>query len=320
MGILKTLGMLTLVALAVVAVLLTASTIHHTKQLGTEAKEFPPPGTMVEVNGNTLHVYTEGDGDTTLVFLAGHGTSNPTLDFKPLWGRLVDEYRIAVVERSGYGWSETSKSPRDLDTMLEETRRALELSGEQGPYVLFPHSMSGLEAIYWAQKHPDEVRAIIGLDPCTPGAVDILPEPSKVQLYVMYLVSRAGVARYMPESDVGGILPLIESNDLTEEDKQRYLAVFYKSAFTEDMLREVEYLRANAETVTRNAVPISTPMVFFISDGQEANVPGWHDALSGYLSKLDLGEYMELATGHYVHHEKADIIAEEAKAFLGDLD
>jgi len=36
--------------------------------------------------------------------------------------------------------------------MLEETRRALELSGEKGPYVLLPHSMSGLEAIYWAQK------------------------------------------------------------------------------------------------------------------------------------------------------------------------
>lgn len=50
--------------------------------------------------------------------------------------RMIDKYRIAVVEKSGYSWSETSNSPRDIDTMLEETRKALELSGEKGPYVL----------------------------------------------------------------------------------------------------------------------------------------------------------------------------------------
>jgi hypothetical protein len=36
--------------------------------------------------------------------------------------------------------------------------------------------MSGLEAIYWAQKYPDEVIAIIGLDPTTPGSIEVLPD------------------------------------------------------------------------------------------------------------------------------------------------
>ena len=31
-----------------------------------------------------------------------------------------------------------------------------------------PHSLSGLEAIRWKQKYPDEVRVIIGLDMVTP--------------------------------------------------------------------------------------------------------------------------------------------------------
>lgn len=319
MRILKVLGVFVLVVFAVVAILLTTLTINHTRQLRREAEEFPPPGSMVKVNGIKLHVYTEGDADIALVFLAGHGTSNPTLDFKPLWMRLVDEYRIAVVERPGYGWSETSKSPRDLDTVLEETRMALALSGETGPYVLVPHSMSGLEAIYWAQKYPDEVRAIIGLDPCTPEAIDVLPEPNKVQLYAMYLISRAGVSRYMPDSDIGKILPLIDSEDLAEEDKRGYLAIFYRSAFSADMLREVGYLKANAETVTQNAAPSSTPMYFFISEGQEASIAGWQEALSGYLSKMTTGKHMQLATGHYVHYEKADAIAAEAKEFLANL-
>ncbi len=271
---------------------------------------------MVEVDNKKMHVYAEGEGDITLVFMAGHGTSNPTLDFKPLWMRMIDKYRIAVVEKSGYGWSETSNSPRDIDTILEETRKALELSGEKGPYVLFPHSMSGLEAIYWAQEYPDEVKAIIGLDPCTPETIDIIPKPQKIQLYFMYFVSRIGLSRFMPESEVEENLPLLNLNELSQKDENQYLAVFYKSAFTKDMLSEVNYLKDNAEAVAENEAPTNTPMYFFISDDQEVSAVGWKEALSDYLSKITIGEYMHLDTGHYVHYDKSDIIAEEAKAFL----
>ncbi|MCR3921580.1 MAG: alpha/beta hydrolase [Firmicutes bacterium] len=293
--------------------------INHNNQLKEEAKEYPPPGRIVELNDKKLHVYTEGEGDITLVFMAGHGTSNPTLDFKPLWMRMIDEYRIAVVEKSGYGWSDTSYSPRDIDTMLEETRKVLELSGEKAPYVLFPHSMSGLEALYWAKKYPDEVKAIIGLDPCTPETIDLIPEPQKIQLSFMYFISRIGLPRFMPESEVGENLPLMKSNELSEEDKNQYLAAFYKSAFTKDMLREIHYMKENADTVAKNEVPINTPMYFFISDDQEASASRWKEALSDYLSKITIGKNMQLATGHYVHYDKAEIIAEGAKAFLEDI-
>ncbi len=137
MKILKILGIVIIAILALVAIILIAFWINHNYQLRKEAKIFLPPGTMVEVNEKKLHVYVEGDGNTTLVFMAGHGTSYPTVDFKPLWVRMIDEYRIAVVEKSGYGWSDPSNSPRDIDTMLEETRESLQLSGETGPYILF---------------------------------------------------------------------------------------------------------------------------------------------------------------------------------------
>jgi pimeloyl-ACP methyl ester carboxylesterase len=320
MKIIKTLGIIVLVIFAIITLLLIASFANHTIQLRKEAKKYPPPGNMVEVDGQNLHVYLKGDGDTTLVFMAGHGTSNPTLDFKPLWMRLVDDYRIAVVEKSGYGWSEVSSNPRDIDTILEETRRSLELSGEEGPYVLLPHSMSGLEALYWAQKYPDEVKAIIGLDPLIPEAFDIMPEPQKTQLYPMVIISRLGISRFMPETEIEINFPVMKSGDLSEEDKQEYLAVFYKSAFSKDMLREIDYLKANAQTVAENEIPINTPMYFFISESQEAAVPGWKDALSGYLSKITIGKYMELSSGHYIHYDKSETIVEEAITFLKTLD
>jgi len=263
--------------------------------------------------------YAEGEGELTLVFMAGHGTSNPTIDFKPIWMRMKDEYRNAVVEKSGYGWSDVSNSSRDIDTVLEETRKALELSGEKAPYVLFPHSMSGLEAIYWAQKYPDEVKAIIGLDPCTPESIDILPKAQKIQLYSMYLISRMGLSRFMPESDVEENFPLMKSSDLAEEDKLQYMAVFFKSSVTRDMLREIKFLEENAQTVNNEETPFDIPMYFFISGDQESIAPGWGEVLTGYLSHISTGKYQKLETSHYVHHEKADTIALESKKFLKQI-
>ncbi len=319
MKVLKIFGIIMIILLAVVVIALITLAINHNYQLRKEAKEYPPPGSMIEVNNKRMHVYAEGASEITLVFMAGHGTSNPALDFKPLWMRLKDKYRIVVVEKSGYGWSETSNSPRDIDTILDETREALSISGEKGPFVLFPHSMSGLEAIYWAQKYPDEVKAIIGLDPTTPGSIELMPEPNKTQLYFMYFISRLGLSRLMPESEIGDNLPLMKSEELSEEDKNQYLAVFYKSAFTKDMLREIDYLKDNARAVAANEMPINTPMYFFISDDQEVNATGWKDTLADFLAEIAIGKYLQLDTGHYVHYEKADTIAEEAIAFLEEI-
>lgn len=319
MKIAKVIGIvfLGLALLAIVGVSVLA--FYHRQQLREEAEEYPPPGRIVNVNGHELHVYADGAGEQTLVFLAGHGTSCPTLDFKPLWSRMVDEYRIVVVERAGYGWSEASGSSRDLDTILDESRQALELAGESGPYVLVPHSMSGLEAVYWAQKYPDEVSAIIGLDPLTPNAAEVLPEPSGAELNVSHFVSRVGLARLMPEEDLGTIIPLLALDELDDAERRQHVAVFFRSAVTAPMLDEVRHLKSNAQMVAEIGPPVGIPMYFFTSSDQEQVAPGWLSALTRYLSGVDDSRSLHLDTGHYVHYEKADVIAEETRTFLRDI-
>ena len=80
-------------------------------------------GTMVEVDGGEMCVYTEGEGEHTIVFMSGYGTHSPILDFKPLYNRLSDDFRIVVVEKFGYGFSDETDMSRNIDTMLEQTRR-----------------------------------------------------------------------------------------------------------------------------------------------------------------------------------------------------
>ena len=48
-----------------------------------------------------MSVYTEGEGDHTIVFMSGWGTTSPILDFKALYSRLSDDYKIVVIEKFG---------------------------------------------------------------------------------------------------------------------------------------------------------------------------------------------------------------------------
>lgn len=118
--------------------LLVGSYLNHRWQAPREETAYPPPGQLVAINGHRRHVYAEGAGNPTLVFLSGSGTTAPTLDVKALYSRLSDTYRVAVVERAGYGWSDDSATPRDIETVLNETRLALQRAGEDPPFVLFP--------------------------------------------------------------------------------------------------------------------------------------------------------------------------------------
>ena len=196
--------------------------------------------------------------------------------------------------------------------MLEESREALNLSCEEGPFVLVPHSMSGLEAIYWAQKYPDEVKAIIGLDPAIPDVYlnSSFELPRKSELYITYFMSRIGLTRFMGRAGLEKNLPLLKSEELSEADKERLEAIFYKRSLTKTMLSEINYIQENAEKVKSNGIPASTTMYFFIAGNNVDIIPNWKEELAEYVSKTDSGKFKVLETGHYVHHEKSDIIAD----------
>jgi hypothetical protein len=137
-----------LLVLAVIPLILPLSYIHHRIQLAKEDELFIPMGQQVEIDGRLMHVYSEGNGELTLVFMSGGGTSSPVLDFKSLYSILSEEYGIVVVEKTRYGFSDVADVERDVDSILSDSRAVLELAGIEGPFVLCPHSMSGIEAIY----------------------------------------------------------------------------------------------------------------------------------------------------------------------------
>ena len=302
------------IIVAVIVLFIIVSFIRHKICSFRERKLLTPLGKIVEVNGHNMSVYTEGEGDKTLVFLSGGGTCSPILDFKSLYSLLSNEYKIAVVEKFGYGFSDVVDEQRDIDTMLSETRMALEKAGIEGPYVLCPHSMSGLEALYWAQKYPEEVEAIIGLDMAVPAYYDEMRISIPITKLGQYGAA-LGITRWIPslaESDA------IKVGTLSEEEKEIYRAVFYQRTATVTMIDEVKAVNDNAKTVKENGVP-QVPMLLFISNGSGGTgftEETWRRIPKEYIAGCDNASYIELDCPHYVHDYEYEKISEEIRNLL----
>ncbi len=318
MKILKKIGKILLAVLIIIAAALLFCFVNHRLRLASEAELLDVIGNPVTVNGHSINVYTEGNGDTTLVFMSGSGTCSPVLDFKSLYSLLSGDCTIAVVEKSGYGFSEISDSPRDIDTILDETRQALALSGLEAPYTLCPHSMSGIEALYWAQKYPDEVSGIIGLDMAVPKHYENM-EINGFLLRAGHIVAELGITRLIPsisESDA------IKYGTLTEHEKEIYRAVFYTRTLTPPMIAEAEAIKESAAKVAERNAP-QVPILMFLSDGSGGtgfSKEEWRGISEKYASEIAGSKYIELDCPHYVHDHEYEKIAEEIKSFLSEND
>ena len=127
-------------------------------------------GELVTINGHQMHIYRQGNKNApAIVFMSGHCTVAPVYDFKVLYEKLSNDFKIIVIEKFGYGYSDIVDCPCDIDSLVTMQKDALNTIGETGPYILAPHSMAGIETIRWKQMYPNDVSAIIGLDMATPS-------------------------------------------------------------------------------------------------------------------------------------------------------
>ncbi len=129
--------------------------------------EHPPQGKMVDVGGYRMRVQCEGPkGPVTLVWLPG--SYSQALWLEHLHAAMKGEVRSCMIDRPGLGWADAGPFPRSVDIILSEIRAGLKGAGEHPPYVFAGHSMGGLYAANYAQRYPQDVKALVLLDPTPP--------------------------------------------------------------------------------------------------------------------------------------------------------
>jgi len=265
---------------------------------------------------NGMAIYVRGDGKKKLVFLSGSGTPSPILDFKSLSDRLKDDFTVIVVEKLGYGFSVDTRKKRDIATMVEEIRGALLEAGIEGPYYLSPHSMSGLEALYWAAMYEEEVEGIIGLDMVVPEYYVKMKFNSNIPRFIWLRLS-CFLGIEMRRSKKKNSY-YYEKSALSEREKSMIYELYGKRSVSNALFNENRLWAKNARTVDKLPLP-KCPVIMFISDGTGGtgyNKNEWIRIQKEYAQGLPQGSFIELPCTHYVHNFEYDRIAEEIISWI----
>ena len=282
----------------------------HQLSLQKESKLLMPIGKKVVVNGHQMNVYIKGEGSETIVFLSGAGIASPILDFKNLTDSLSKKYKVVIVERAGYGYSEDSNQSRDVMEVLFETRQALSQANVIGPFIILSHSMASLESLAWQEKYPNEVKALIGLDWALPASYEDLKD-NQALLTVAYCSSKIGLLRYFPESFY------IKNQTLTETERQQYKLLAYKQLMSQAMLHESRLAKENAKKVPSSINP-KIPALLMVSngDGTSFSQSEWQRYAERFASDQSNVQVVYMDAPHDLYHYQSDAIVSRIKEFL----
>ena len=296
---------------------IVAICVYHQIQLYREAVILKNKGTLVEVEHQKINVYTEGHGDDTYVFMAGSGIAAPMYEMKGLYSKFSQEHKIAVIERAGYGFSDITDDNRDIDTILEQTRAALLQSNNKPPYVLVPHSISGVEAIYWAQKHPEEIKGIIGLDIGLPGQYvkHKIGQMDTWMIKGINLLTKIGLHRLTPSKVYNP--QVMRQSFLTKEEKAIYQALSYKQFFNNNMKNELLQVYENSLQSEKLPKPQNTPILFIDAIAEENKYTKQkRKDYRNFAEQINLADVKEVKGTHSIYLYKPDEIYQLAMAFM----
>ena len=142
--------------------------VMATRREGRAARETPPEGRDVEVEGIRLQVEVRGPeagpgGAPVPDLVLIHGASGNLRDMThALAPALAGRYRVFVVDRPGLGWSDRHPDGAALATQARLIQQAVARLGARRPLVL-GQSYGGAVALAWAATLPGTLAALVSV-------------------------------------------------------------------------------------------------------------------------------------------------------------
>lgn len=271
-----------------------------------DTKNFPIVGEMVQVNNHKINVFSEGKGNSTVVFCSGHTEPNSYADFYPLYNEISKYAKVVTYDRPGHGWSEVTDTPRDIDTIVEEMHEALEESGQRAPYVLVGHSYASLQVIRFAQMYKNEVSGIVLIDGGNPEYyTENGLQISKSTAYSYKFLKYIGIARLVINHTNYYSKNL---NLLPDNLQQTYLSMILTTMYNTNIIDEGNLARINAKTVLENGHLGDLPIKILTAPDDDV----WNNSQAKLKEWSTNSEQIVVnGAGHAIYHTHPDVINNE---------
>ena len=298
---------------------------------------------LVSAGDYEMNVNIFGDGKYKIIAMPGNGDVWFPVDMKQFSAHLDDDISLVVVSRPGYGLCTETDKEVTTEYIVESTRTALKNAGVEAPYILMPHSLSGIYGTYWESTYPDEISGVIFLD--SVNEASLLSDGAGMGDSAAYrLFSKSGLARMY--IDLSGYLRGIMSRKFGENTK--YATAFYTVRDIELSKSAVSERRNDASnrktawaSIQSNDIPkiyISTNwqtlddvreyMIFEKGQADEAEAEEWMADEEGaeeteyrrnrseYIRKVGNCEEINIPGSHFIYEQKPDEVADAIRSLI----
>jgi len=331
------------VAALAVALLLLAGTLYQRLAAARDLRRYPPPGRLIDIGGRRLHLLEKGTKPPTVVFESGLPGS--VLSWFRVQEDLSHLVRSVAYDRAGLGWSDPGEEPRSAEKITEELRCLLRRAGIAPPYILVGHSFGGLTTRLYAARYPDEVAALVLLDPAVPGEWVPLSEREKRRLAVgarlcrraallarfgltrlIGLLIRVGalrVAKMAVRLITGGAMADATSRiapleKLPPEQRSIVHTFWLQSKFYEAMAGQMEALPESAAQVARAGDHLEATPVVVISAGN-TTPQRLAEQLSIVRHSWHGRHLVARSCGHWIQLDDPDLVTGAILEVIADL-
>jgi pimeloyl-ACP methyl ester carboxylesterase len=171
------------------------------------AREFPPPGTMVDIGGRRMHLVCIGRDDAmdpTVMFLSsGWGNSMSSSKARE---RLGTRTRVCSYDYLGRGWSDAAPGVTTIGDVANNLGVLQDRAKLSGPFVLVASSVGGLVGEMFARTYPERVAGIVFVDAANSLGIPRIAERSwtvKALACTAGTLSRFGVIRLLDPFGLG---------------------------------------------------------------------------------------------------------------------
>ncbi|HEX5110865.1 MAG TPA: alpha/beta fold hydrolase [Vicinamibacterales bacterium] len=189
-----------LVTLAALAVLIPAAgLIYESYVEGLAAREFAPPGMLVDIGGRRVHLLCIGRGDPTVLFEAsGWGVSS--LSAAMVRERVSSRARVCSYDRMGMGWSDPGPSVVTAGELARQLAVLQDRAGLNGPFILVGSSVGGLTIEMFGRRYPERTAGLVFLDAASSGRLPLVERyfgVARLTAPLGALAARLGVIRLL---------------------------------------------------------------------------------------------------------------------------
>jgi pimeloyl-ACP methyl ester carboxylesterase len=246
---------------------------------------FAGPGEFVAVTGGQVHLWCDGSGPPTIVFLSAVGGDDTLV---PIAEQLTGDARVCFYHRPGDGDTEPPDGPRTAAEDAADLHELLAAAGIDTPAVLVAHSYGGLISVIAAATHPEETAGVVLVDGSQPNAEQAMHE-------VMTDAQRAYFDGRMAS------FPYVDWPTSLEQAGEAM------TAFPDIPLTVITAARSFLEPCDEQ-LPC------------EALQQIWLDAQDQYAALTPSARHVVAETSHYVHTDDPDLVLSEIRMLLDQLE